>query len=97
MTTIQKVTKKKTARRPGGVKGRPRGKTTGLGIQEYWVKLFRQNAYVAKKDCMADAQITAAMKAEFPGRDSAVFDRVSSVRNKYNKGGLTGDEVSKSW
>ncbi|WP_432799650.1 hypothetical protein [Poriferisphaera sp. WC338] len=83
------ATKKRTCG-PGGVAGRPKGKTTGLGIQAYWALLFKQNASAAKKNRMTDAEISAAMHKEFPGRESLVFDRVSSVRNKYNNGGLTG-------
>lgn len=69
--------------------GRPVGKTTGLGIQDAWVHVFEQNSKAKKADRMTDDQISAWMHNEFPGRESKVFDRVQSVRTKYNKGGLT--------
>ncbi len=69
--------------------GRPVGKTTGLGIQDAWVHVFESNAKAKKSERMTDPQISAWMHSEFPGRGSVVFDRVQSVRTKYNKGGLT--------
>ena len=97
----KKVTKKKSVRKkaikkkhkwkPSDALGpRPIGKTMGLGVEQTWVVVFRKNALASQRRKKTDEQITAFMKAEFPGRNSAVFDRVSSVRNKYNRGDLTG-------
>jgi hypothetical protein len=49
------------------------------------VKLFEDNA----KAKLTDEQISKAIKKNFPGRDSAVFDHVAAIRNRYNKGILT--------
>lgn len=72
---------------------RPVGLKTGLGIQAAWVHIFVQNEKGAKKNKLTDAEITNWMETEFPSRKSKVFGMVASVRNKYNKGGLTKHEV----
>lgn len=68
-----------------------RGKIHNKNIQETWALLFKNNA----KEKLTDAQISRQMKAEFPGRKSAIFNRVQMVRRRYNKGVLTGGEVPK--
>lgn len=64
------------------------GKTLGLGVQATWVKVFKNNM----KDKKSDAEITKFMNAEFPGRNSAIFNRVQHVRAQYNRGVLTKDD-----
>lgn len=69
--------------------GRPLGVTTGLPIRMYWCLLFQQNEKAPKAKKMTNEQIAAAMKKEYPGRDSAVFDSVAYVRRQFNQGILT--------
>lgn len=69
---------------------RPVGATTGLGVIAAWVHIFEKNQKAPKAKRMTDEQITAWLNQEFPGRDSAIFGRVQSVRARYNSGGLTG-------
>jgi hypothetical protein len=38
---------------------------------------------------LTDEQISKAIKANFPGRDSAIFNYVHTVRGRYNRGLLT--------
>jgi len=70
--------------------GRPVGKTSGLGVTQTWVSLFERNEKAAKASRLNDTQITAAMKSDFPGRESKVFNNIQGVRGRYNKGFLTG-------
>ena len=68
-----------------------RGQIHNKNVQETWVFLFKNNA----RDRLTDAQISLQMKAEFPGRDSKVFDEVNLVRGRYNRGLLTKGVVPK--
>lgn len=68
-----------------------KGKIHNKNVQETWALLFKNNA----RDRLTDEQISRQMRAEFPGRKSAIFDRVQMVRRRYNKGALTGGEVPK--
>ena len=68
-----------------------KGKIHNKNVQETWALLFRNNT----RDRLSDTQISRQMKAEFPGRKSAIFNRVQLVRRRYNKGLLTGGEVPK--
>jgi len=68
----------------------------GLGVNATWVSLFLQNeaawnAGVEDEDIeiLTDPEITKAMQAAFPERDSKVFNDVSMVRGRYNRGLLT--------
>lgn len=79
-----KRVKKAKAKRSTETSARTVGKN-GLGVIATWVKLFKDN--VSNK--LTDEQISKAIKKNFPGRDSAIFDHVQSVRNRYNKGALT--------
>jgi hypothetical protein len=69
------------------------GKTTGLGVAKTWAKLFVNNEKSSKQQKLTDEQISKAMKKEFPDRGSDIFDHVQLVRNRYNKGVLTGGAV----
>lgn len=66
---------------------RATGKTLGLGVQATWAKVLKSNSSAK----MTDAQITKFMNTEFPGRKSAVFDRVQHVRAQYNRGVFSED------
>ena len=68
-----------------------KGKIHNRNVQETWALLFKNNT----RDRLSDTQISRQMKAEFPGRKSKVFDCVQTVRNRYNKGVLTGGKVPK--
>ncbi len=69
-----------------------KGKIHNKNVQETWALLFKNNA----KEKLTDTQISRQMKAEFPKRKSAIFDCVQTVRNRYNKGRLTGGKVPKA-
>lgn len=74
-----------------------KGKTTGLGVQQFWVKLFTDNAKAKKASRKTDEQLAKLITAEFPQHKTGVFQdlrkgkihRVQQVRNRYNRGGLT--------
>jgi len=89
---VEKTVAKKTVakKEPKAKKSTTRevGKTSGVGVQETWIKLFAQNEKAKKSARMTDEQIATAMHKEFPGRESKIFDQVQAVRNKYNKGGF---------
>jgi hypothetical protein len=55
---------------------------------ESWVKFLTTPG-------LSDAEISRMMKEEFPGRKSAIFDAVQTVRNRYNKGAFTKGEIPK--
>lgn len=74
---MAKAKKKKAIRRVEG--------KNGLGVIATWVKLFKDNA----KEKLTDEQISKAIKKNFPGRESAIFDHVQAVRNRFNNGLLT--------
>jgi len=57
----------------------------GLGVIATWVTLFKDNA----REKLTDEGISKAIKKNFPGRESAIFDHVQAVRYRYNKGALT--------
>jgi len=75
--------------------GRPIGKTTGVGVVKTWVHIFEKNEALPKTKKLADAEITKFMQSEFPGKKSKIFERVSTVRWRYNKGILTKDKIPK--
>lgn len=87
--TVKKVAKK--APKKAEVGKRPVGKKWGLGIVATWVRLFKENTKLKQSDEL----ITKFLFAEFPGRDSAIFNHVATVRTRYNKGLLTKGEVPK--
>lgn len=69
-----------------GVKGpRPIGVKSGLGVEPTWCMIFGREAS-KKKGQLNDAEITAEMQKNFPGRNSQVFIRVGTIRAKYNRG-----------
>jgi len=77
-----------------GVTGtRPVGETSGLSVTKAWCHIFEKNEKVPKAKKLEDTAIAKWMEDEFPGRKSAVFNRVNSVRNSYNKGKLTKSVV----
>jgi hypothetical protein len=86
----KKTAKKKTKRGNADVGKRPVGKTTMVGVQATWVWVFERNEKAKKRDKWTDERISEFMKSEFPGRESAVFDRIQAMRFKYNAGGMTG-------
>ena len=73
----------------GKPSGRPLGITTGLPIRMYWILLAQRNEAAPKNKKMTDEQIADALRKEYPGRDSAVFDAVQYVRRQFNAGVLT--------
>ncbi len=73
--------------------GRPEGKKWKLGIVKTWARLFDENE--TRKKPRTDAEISKFMHAEFPGRNSLVFDRVTLVRSRYNRGVLTNGKLPK--
>jgi len=68
-----------------------RGKIHNKKIQETWVLLFKNNT----RDRLTDAQISLQMKAEFPGRNSKIFEAVGTVRSRFNRGILTNGVIPK--
>lgn len=79
-----KRVKKAKAKKATQTVARAVGKN-GLGVIATWVKLFKDNV----KEKLTDEQISKAIKKNFPGRESAIFDHVQAVRNRFNKGALT--------
>lgn len=71
------------------------GKTLALGVMATWAVLFADNEK-RNGPKRTDEQITAFLNKEFPGRNSAVFGRVQSVRSAYNRGILTKGEIPKT-
>jgi hypothetical protein len=74
--------------------------SNGLGVMEFWVKIFRdnqENFSAGKMDkILMDEQITEAMKNAFPDRKtSAIFSQPNRVRNRYNRGVLTKGQIPK--
>ena len=80
---MAKARKKKSKKAKKTIK-RVQGKD-GRGVIQEWVFLFQENA----KKHQPDSAISKALKKNFPGRNSAIFDAVQAVRNRYNKGILT--------
>jgi hypothetical protein len=69
----------------GRLKGRPLGVATGLPVFGVWCLAFQRNA--EKK--LTDQAVSKFMKAEFPGRATADFDKVHIARLMYNRGRFT--------
>jgi hypothetical protein len=84
----KKATKKMAKKKAGGT--RPVGKTSGVGVAATWILAFAHNNKVASAKRRTDKQITVYMKKEFPARKSEIFNHVQLVRNRYNKGALSG-------
>lgn len=95
-----KTVKKTTGKKHTFVSGIPVGKTSGLRIQAWWAKTFEDNA----KHKKTDDEIRLAFLKEFPTAKSklisqlasGVLHRVQALRNRYNKGALTGGVAPKS-
>ncbi|GAG51469.1 unnamed protein product, partial [marine sediment metagenome] len=79
-----KRVKKAKAKKSATPTARAVGKN-GLGVQATWIKLYKDNA----KAKLTDEEISKAIKKNFPGRDSEIFNHVQAVRNRYNKGALS--------
>ena len=85
---------KKAVKKPAAESKIPHGKKTGLRLGEWWVHIFEENA----KAKNTDDQIRKMFAAEFPDAPSklneeirsGVLHRIQAIRNRYNKGGLTG-------
>jgi len=84
---MAKAKVKKTMKKAKTIK-RAEGKN-GLGVIQTWIKLFQDNA----KAKLTDEQISAQIKKNFPGRESAIFDHPGTVRTRYNVGLLTKGKV----
>ena len=54
----------------------PVGATSGVSVSETWIQVFERNEQVGEHERLTDAQISDRMKAEFPGVDAKLFDRV---------------------
>ena len=78
-----------------------KGKTTGMGIQAVWAKLFVENEQKPKTKKMPDVQIAAWMLHEFADHSSKFFEdlkdwkNVQRARTRYNRGGMTGGKIPK--
>lgn len=90
-----KKTKKAEKPKRGAPIGRRKGATLGLGVHDTWIHLFEENERRAnkkgKKKPRTDVEICQFMVDEFGYR--AVYEKVQSVRTKYNRGGLSRGEV----
>lgn len=71
----------------GGARPKSKGKLgipAELGIEGAWCHAFYNNAKAKQK--RTDAQLTEVMLANFPKRESKVFQHPASARAKYNGG-----------
>lgn len=63
-----------------------------VGVGDFWAMLFdtnELNRLEGKFDQIkTDAEITAAIKAQYPDRPSKVFEQVPMVRGRYNRSAL---------
>lgn len=66
---------------------------SGRGVNQTWVYLFETNE--ERKHKWTDEDISELLKKEFPKRKSKVFNAVSTVRSRYNRGVLTGGKKPK--
>jgi hypothetical protein len=69
--------------------GSPLGVTTGLPIFGFWCWLFAKNEKLPMSERLTDEQITDAVRGEFPGRNSEVFNHIPGIRRNYNNGMFT--------
>lgn len=69
--------------------GRPLGTSTGLPLFMAICYVFQQNEKATKAKKLTDEQISEWLRHEFPGRNTAYFDRVQETRNYYNRGKYT--------
>ncbi len=72
----------------------------GRTVAQVWSELFAANEVAFSKGklkaVLTDDQITAALLAAFPERwESAIFRQVQKVRNRYNRGVLSGQHKIK--
>jgi len=80
------------------VKRDDNGKVVKVGVAATWASLFKKNEENWKagkrdrKSILTDDQISNAMKAAFPDRESKVFEQVSMVRGRYIRGLLTKEK-----
>lgn len=88
-----KKAKKKSHKKAGS--NRPVGRTSGVGVTATWILVMQHNTKVSVAKRRTDAQITAYMKKEFPGRKTAYSYPVQFIRNRYNKGAFTKGVVPK--
>lgn len=63
-----------------------------LGVNAQWIKYFSEVASGRAGRDWTDAEISAKMKAAFPGRKSKIFNQVGRVRGRFNRGVLNGQE-----
>lgn len=83
------------------VKRKSHGRTTGLGVMEYWAFLFALNEGLSKPDKMTDDEIVRQMEKEFPKRKTVTARihqgkiQVGWYRCRYNNGLLTGQNKKK--
>ena len=66
----------------------PVGVTSGVGVNETWIRVFEKNEQVDEKDRLTDEQISQFMNSEFPDQDAKIFGRVEIARGRYNRGGF---------
>ncbi len=66
----------------------PVGVTSGVGVNETWIRVFEKNEQVDGKDRLTDEQISQFMNSEFPDQDAKIFGRVEIARGRYNRGGF---------
>lgn len=66
----------------------PVGVTSGVRINETWIRVFEKNEQVDESERLTDKQITEFMKSEFPGMRAMILDQIGVARSKYNRGGF---------
>jgi len=91
---MAKVKAKKKTKKSKKAKTKTSKRVVGknqLGVIQTWISLFQENT----KKHQPDSAITMALQKNFVGRDSEIFKHVQSVRNRYNRGGLTKGVVPK--
>ncbi len=66
----------------------PVGTTSGVGVNETWIRVFEKNEQGDESERLTDEQISEHMKSEFPDARLPMFDHVDIARGKYNRGGF---------
>lgn len=79
MVKAKKKKKKAAAKKARGIKGK-----LGLTVCQTWIKCFEDKGIKTAADC------SAAMKKEFPGRVSEIFNHPQVVIGRANRGLLDG-------
>ena len=70
MTTMPPLKMRKLPDTPQDPPRKTHGRTSGLGVMEFWHYLFEVNDSIPWKDRVNDESLVFQMEQEFPGRDS---------------------------